>query len=208
MSSPPPPPDHGAPNTRTSDDKFQELVCQASAGDQDAARRMYDRYHGQVLQTVRRHMTVELRRFCDSADVTQATWAAVFKTLAGSLGFHAPAQFVAFLQETARLKTLEAKRFFLGRRKRSPARTGPLGEQVDPAPGPEREVDDADAWLFATGRLGPHEHAALEGLRAGEKIEALGCLFGVSVKTLRRWVWRAIRRAETARGGGGAQTRC
>src|SRR5437763_11538948 len=89
---------------------FQELLRQARAGSEEAARAIVERYGKPILMIVRRRLNRQLRRLYDSTDFTQMVWADFFTRAIKERTFQDPRELVAFLDRLASNKLIDAHR--------------------------------------------------------------------------------------------------
>src|SRR5271170_5545939 len=94
-------------------DESREFAClmqRVSAGSQDAARELVERYGAHILRIVRRNLNRRLRAKFDSADFVQAVWASFIALPLDRYNFEQSEALVGFLFHLARNKVVEAVR--------------------------------------------------------------------------------------------------
>ncbi len=142
-----------APQARRSGDQIADLVGAAGAGDQRAWNQLVAEFGSMIWAIGRVHRLGD----ADAADVSQATWLALFENL-GRL--NDPARVGAWLATTARRECLRVLRD--GRRRIPFGDDAPELESPDPRPGESlllRERDEALRRCFS--RLRPTDQALL-----------------------------------------------
>jgi RNA polymerase sigma factor (sigma-70 family) len=120
-------PDHRA---TTGDEReprsFQELLREAQAGSQAAAKELYETYVSHVLRCVRNRMWHRLRPKFDSQDFVQQVWASFFVGDTKLPDFQTPDDLIAYLMRLATNKVVME-----GRRGRQPKNDARLEELID-----------------------------------------------------------------------------
>jgi RNA polymerase sigma factor (sigma-70 family) len=173
------------------DKDFQDLLTRISQRDEDACREMVDR-HSDILRTVvRRRLNRQVRRLVDPLDLVQDTWASFFGCLRRGKTFVGREQFLAFLLNVARNKTVEANRHHLECRKRDVRRVlsldavGPTAEESrDPAAVDLLIAEETWERLFIGRR--PVQQFILTQCRAGHTHREVADVTGLHQKTVRR----------------------
>src|SRR5439155_480487 len=115
---------HSPPYTKMNNEReprsFQELLREAQAGSDEAAKELYETYVAHVLRCVRNRMWHRLRSKFDSQDFVQQVWASFFVGQAPLPNFETPDDLVAFLIRLATNKVvMEGRR---GRQAKKDAR--------------------------------------------------------------------------------------
>lgn len=146
------------PQRRLSAEQVSHLVNLAAAGDQQAWNSLVAAFGPMIWAIARAHRLGD----ADAADVSQATWLALFEHL-GTL--HDPARVGAWLGTTARRECLRVLR---DKERRAPVGDEfPEHESPDPSPGEELLLSERDAALWrGFGRLRASDQALLRLLTA------------------------------------------
>lgn len=146
------------PQRRLSAEQVSHLVNLAAAGDQQAWNSLVAAFGPMIWAIARAHRLGD----ADAADVSQATWLALFEHL-GTL--HDPARVGAWLGTTARRECLRVLR---DKERRVPVGDEfPEHESPDPSPGEELLLSERDAALWrGFGRLRASDQALLRLLTA------------------------------------------
>src|SRR3954469_3696715 len=105
---------------------FRELLREAQAGSEAAARELYETYVAHVLRCVRNRMWHRLRSKFDSQDFVQQVWASFFVGDAQLPDFQTPDDLIAYLMRLATNKVVME-----GRRGRQPKNDARLEELID-----------------------------------------------------------------------------
>jgi RNA polymerase sigma factor (sigma-70 family) len=153
-----PQPKRRAPQARLAGEQVTALVDAAGAGDQRAWDRLVDEFASMIWAIARAHRLGD----ADAADVSQATWLALFENLKR---LNDPARVGAWLATTARRECLRLLRD--GHRRIPFGDDAPEQESREPAPGDAlltRERDEALQRCFS--RLRPTDQALLRLLTA------------------------------------------
>jgi RNA polymerase sigma factor (sigma-70 family) len=110
---------------------FHELLHEAQAGSEQAARELYETYVAHVLRCVRNRMWRRLRPKFDSQDFVQQVWASFFVGQTQMPDFETPDDLIAYL-----IKLTTHKVTMEGRRRRQPkndaTREEPIDDRGDP----------------------------------------------------------------------------
>src|SRR5437773_11978642 len=85
---------------------FQELLREAQAGSEAAAKELYDTYVAHVLRCVRNRMWHRLRSKFDSQDFVQQVWASFFVGETKLPDFQTPDDLIAYLIRLATNKVV------------------------------------------------------------------------------------------------------
>ena len=147
----------GQPHRQTTDDAFDQwLVLRAQGGDQDALRRLVDRWKDRL----HRHALRLTGRADVAGDVSQEAWLAIVRNLGG---LHDPAAFRGWAYQIVGRRCAD----WIRRQQRQRATSRPLASDpaadaaTDPEPGDEigalrkalRELDAADRSILAMHHL-------------------------------------------------------
>jgi RNA polymerase sigma factor (sigma-70 family) len=95
---------------RQHEDEFHELMKKAMAGDDAAARLLFENYELVLLQAIRRKLNKKVRSKFDSEDFAQDVWVSFFAEPAEKRRFDKPENLLAFLTKLAKNKVAEAMR--------------------------------------------------------------------------------------------------
>jgi RNA polymerase sigma factor (sigma-70 family) len=189
---------HHWPQSPSSDgttDAFQQLLRDAQAGCDTAARELLETYGPHVVRAVRRNLNRSIRSKFDSADFAQAVWASFFAQLQDHQEFAHPQALLGYLTTMARNKVVDESRRRLTSHKYDVKLEQPLpGEDDARMNGREptaSQVAVADElWDRLIAGQPPHYQAILrlrrDGLTNGEIAQQLS----ISEKTVRRLIRR------------------
>jgi RNA polymerase sigma-70 factor (ECF subfamily) len=159
--------------------QFESLMERVRAGDEEAAREVYERYSEPVRRVVRRWLEHRLRRQYDSADFVQSVWASFFQIPAEGYLFPNPRSLVAFLSrlaynkviDTMRSKDTTARRAVREQSLDAPATAADsvsLGQALPASTHtPSQYVAADERWQRLLRDLAPKERRVLELLREG-----------------------------------------
>jgi RNA polymerase sigma-70 factor (ECF subfamily) len=176
----------------------RELVAQWRAGNQDAARLLFDRYVDRLVALARRRIGPRLARRVDAEDVVQS----VFRTVFGRLRegqFHIEAQddLCKLLMRVTVHKALRQIEYH-GAGKRDANREAPQGNAsyddlmnvLADEPPPEAVVAFLDQLEHFLAGLGPLERQVVELRLQGHSSEEIATQLGVIDRRVRRIVER------------------
>lgn len=176
----------------------RELVAQWRAGNQEAARQLFDRYVDRLVALARRRIGPRLARRVDPEDVVQS----VFRTVFGRLRegqFHIQEQddLCKLLMRVTVHKTLRQVEFH-GAGKRDPGLEADQGEAskervlelLDREPPPETVVAFLDELEHFLSQLGPLERQVVELRLQGHSNEEIAAQLGVIDRRVRRIIER------------------
>ncbi len=176
-----------------------DLVARWRAGDQDAARQLFDRYVDRLVALARRRIGSRLASRVDPEDVVQS----VFRTVFGRLRdgqFHIEQQddLCKLLMRVTVHKTLRQVEHH-GAAKRDPGREAAQGpapqerlmELLDREPPPEAVVAFLDELEHFLSQLTPLERQVVELRLRGDSSEEVARQLGVLDRRVRRIVERA-----------------
>jgi RNA polymerase sigma-70 factor (ECF subfamily) len=182
--------------------EFTALMERVRAGDQEAARELYERYNEHVQRIVRWRLEERLRRQYDSMDLTQSVWASFFDVPAQQYTFGTPEELVAFLSRLAYNKVIDTRRKQLGTTRRGaeehsldeePAEEElpPLGHTVPAStPTPSQYVMADERWQGLLRNLPPGHRRILELLREGHSQAEIADRLAVDRKAVQRLIDR------------------
>lgn len=173
--------------------EFLQLIAEVQGGDEDAARRLFERYGPYLVRAIRRRLQERLRSQFDSIDFAQDVWASFF---AGSLDkYHltTPSQLVALLTTMARNKVAALQRQRTARQKYNVCQERSLDDQLNRGEKfaaaeqtPSQNVMDKEAWDTLLATQPPVYRRILLLLRDGMPHETIARELGVSLRTVQR----------------------
>ena len=183
-----------------------ELVERWRAGDQEAARLLFDRYVDRLAALARQRISLRLAARVDAEDIVQS----VFRTFFGRLRegqYHITDQedVCKLLVRITVHKTLRQVEFHCAAR-RDPGQETPLGDQpqerlmelLGHEPSPEAAVTFLDRLEHFLNQLRPQERQILELRFQGHSNEEVAAKLGTSDRKVRRVVERVRGLAEQA----------
>jgi RNA polymerase sigma-70 factor (ECF subfamily) len=171
---------------------FADLIARVQAGDEGAARRLYDEYGAHIVRAVRRRLNQRLRTQFDSLDFAQDVWASFFAQTARRYALENPEQLIGLLTTMARNKVIEVVRGRLLRQKsdlnreRSLEETGGGDRLAGPQPTPSQIIMGEEAWDQLLAQQRPVHKRVLLLLREGKNADTIAEEVGVSTKTVQR----------------------
>jgi RNA polymerase sigma factor (sigma-70 family) len=184
--------------------EFAVLMEQVRAGDQEAARILYERYNQPVLRVVRYQLAKSMRRQYDSEDFSQAVWSSFFVEVAAeTCTFANPDALVAFLAQVAYHKVISTTR-----KRQQTQRRGsggsvsldavpegedkkPLGQTLPaPTPTPSQFVMAEERYQHLLENLPPGHRRILKLLREGYSKAQIADILKFDPKTIRRVIDR------------------
>lgn len=184
------------------DSSFSDLVAQARAGSDAAARVIVTRYQPYVLRVVRRNIAREIRGKFDSTDFVQAVWKSFFAHRDELLAVDDPDSLIALLAAMARHKIIDELRRRMATKKYNVRRETPLGQSNDVAGGGnEARVDTPSKVAVAhemferlTEGQSARDRRILQLRMAGETNERIASELKISERTVRRVLVRLRRK--------------
>jgi RNA polymerase sigma-70 factor, ECF subfamily len=194
----------------------EDLVCRVRAGDEAAARLLFDRHLPALRAKARSRLPAALRGKVAESDVIQEAWLAAFLDL-GRFEDRGDGSFAAWLRRILERKVLDEVRRHLDAAKRDAQRQVRLATQAERIaaaegqPSPSAEVMDAEeaARVRAIVASMPEDYAMVmrlvheEGLSLGDA----GVRMGRSADAVRKLYRRALVRLADRMGGPEAQAR-
>ena len=180
---------------------FLELMRRVRAGDDHAARELYQQYGRHLLRLVRRRLHQPLRSHFDSADFTQSVWSAFFAA-SRTCSFDTPQALLRFLEKVASRKVAGAYRRGTQTAKDQSYRNLPLDtrplDSDSPSPNhlasadptPSQEAVANERWERLLNSQSPLGQAMLTLRRQGFTIEEIAKLTNVAPKTVQRLLRR------------------
>ena len=180
-----------SPETAT---EFAALMGRVRAGNEDAAREVFDRYSPHVRRVVRRRLHQRLRSQYDSNDFLQAVWASFFAVPAERYTFDYPGELVQFLAGIAANKVVDVFRQRMHTAKYDMTRERPLAGRAGslpadlPAryPSPSQVFMAAERWEQLLEGQPPRCRKVLELLRLGHTHLEVAEQTGVHPKVIQR----------------------
>jgi RNA polymerase sigma-70 factor (ECF subfamily) len=186
--------------------QFDALMERVRAGDQDAAREVYERYSDPVRRVVRRWLEERLRRQYDTADFVQSVWASFFQIPIESYTFDTPDALVAFLSRIAFHKVAGTRRKQTETQMRGDAKEVSLDAPARPTPGcpplgqalpstthtPSQYVMADERWQGLINNLPPGHRRILELLREGHSHVEIADRLGIDRKVIQRVINRLL----------------
>jgi RNA polymerase sigma factor (sigma-70 family) len=180
--------------------EFLELMRRVRAGDEFAARELYQQYGRHLLRVVRRRLHQPLRSRFDSTDFTQSVWSAFFAA-SRTYSFDTPQALLRFLEKVASRKVAGAYRGTqtakdkiyrqLPLDARPPDSDGPSPNHLASAdPTPSQEAVANERWERLLNGQSPARQAMLTLRRQGFTIEEIAKLTGVASRTVQRLLRR------------------
>jgi RNA polymerase sigma-70 factor (ECF subfamily) len=176
----------------------RELVARWRAGNQDAARLLFDRYVDRLVALARRRISPRLRGRVDPEDVVQSVFRTVFGRLReGQFQLEAQDDLCKLLMRVTVHKALRQVEYH-GAGKRDAGRESPQGdpardemmEVLDREPAPEAVVAFLDQLEHFLKELGPLERQVVELRLQGDSNEDIAAKLGVVDRRVRRIVER------------------
>ena len=172
--------------------EFADLIVACRNGDPLALAEMVRRYKHHIQVAVRSRLSGPLRARFDSHDFTQEVWASFFRITLDRLDLPDESSLIAYLAQMARWKVGEEYRH-QNTKKVGIGRDMPLddaGEQRADVATPSAEVIARDRWEALTADLSEREKKLLEMVRDGHSHADIAREYGLSVRTVRRFVSR------------------
>jgi hypothetical protein len=178
-------------------DDLAELLARVRQGDEDAARRLVQRYESAIRVAVRTNLSdPRLRRQFDSLDVCQSVLASFFFHLtSGAYDLSIPAQLSALLAKMAQNKVrMRAREQF--RQRRDVRRLSQVDVENAKIPGfqagPEEPVDDQDLVDRSLDMMPPEIRAIADRRMAGELWPEIADAMGGTPDGRRKQFERAV----------------
>ena len=182
-------------SSRASEDanSFKYLVRKVQAGDDDAARKLFESYDKHVLSVVRRLKVVPLANVYSTRDFSQAVWASLFNELDLLNGVHESRQFIGLIMAIARNKVVDENRRRTQTRRFSGEKNTTrcvqsLMQQESKVPGPSELAVARERYNRLSSVLSDTHFKVLKMKLAGYSNKAIAEQMGCCVKTVRRWI--------------------
>lgn len=180
------------------DNELQQLLTEARAGSEQAARRLVDEYLPHVLRVVRRNLHRKLRAKFDSMDFVQAVWASVLGCREQLADIHSEEAWAAFLAAVARNKVIEEFRRRLGTEKYnverelsiSDSRFGVAPQLASREPSPSQAAMASERFEQLTAGLSEQQREIVRLRMQGETCQAVADQLGINERTVRRLLKR------------------
>jgi RNA polymerase sigma factor (sigma-70 family) len=178
------------------EDEFRQLMARVRAGNEEAARELFDRYSGHISRVVRRRLHRRLRTQYDTLDFLQAVWASFFAAPFEDYKFEQPKDLVGFLARMAYNKVVDATRRRFGTVKHSingevrfEEGRGASAEHVPVRqPTPSQLVMAEERWEQLVRGLTPPFRRVLELLRKGYTHKKIAHEVGLHPKMIQRFL--------------------
>jgi RNA polymerase sigma factor (sigma-70 family) len=97
----------------STESKFEQLMSEVAHGSEDAVWELAETYTPYILRVLRMGLTSQVRRRVDSQDLAQMLWASVLLRRSELTRMKSPQELIAYLCQTAKNQTLEARRRYL-----------------------------------------------------------------------------------------------
>jgi RNA polymerase sigma factor (sigma-70 family) len=179
--------------------QINDLLRQARAGSDQAAREIVSRYGPFILKVVRMRLDKRLRSKFDSTDFVQSVWASFFAIPPQQYQFGESEDLIAFLEQLARNKVIEEVRLRLHGKKYDAGRevlmdNPNLVKESDvtgrASPTPSQMAIVKEEWQRALeGQASPHQ-SIMESFRGGLSPKQIAEELGISERTVRRVIRR------------------
>jgi RNA polymerase sigma-70 factor (ECF subfamily) len=182
--------------------EFQEindLLRQARAGSDQAAREIVDRFGPYILKVVRQRLNKQLRSQFDSIDFVQSVWGSFFAIPPQKYQFAESEDLIAFLEQLARHKVIEEVRQRYQGQKRDVGREVPMTNQnlvkesdlaERSSPTPSQAAIAQEEWQRAIEGQASHHQHIMESFRGGQSPRQIAKELGISERTVRRVIRR------------------
>lgn len=170
-------------------DPLETLLEQLTAGDAEAAQRVFTAYAPYLRMVVRRQLTPALRAKFDSMDIVQSVWADLIGGFqAGCWEFANPQQLRAFLIRVTRNRLIDRVR-----QQQTPLRreTGIEPDALCALPQPRpvevgAQLEADEMWQRLLAMCPPRHRALLELKREGASIGEIAARSGLHAGSVRR----------------------
>jgi RNA polymerase sigma-70 factor (ECF subfamily) len=177
----------------------QSLLALWRAGDQDAARQLYERYAERLIALARRHIHGRIARRVGPEDVVQSVFRTFFRRAqAGELNLYDPDRLCALLARITINKALDQVSFHRAAKRdvNLDADSGsnehdPVGQVLDSEPTPEAVNQFLDQLEHFLGHFSAAEREVLEMRMQGFSVEEIARRQG----TYDRKIYRILERA-------------
>lgn len=182
--------------------EFPQLMERARAGSDGAARQLVEQHGSHLLRTVRRRLPRRLRSKYDSVDLVQDVWATFFSDSLTHYRFRSPAELNHFLWQLADWRSRDLIRSLCFHAKANVAREHGLDSSIvrtevqgkpDDGPPPTARATAADEWDRLINGENPRNQDILLLLRQGKTYREVARKLGVSLRTVRRLIYRLAR---------------
>jgi RNA polymerase sigma factor (sigma-70 family) len=177
----------------------QSLLNLWRAGNQDAARQLFDRYSERLVALARRHISHRLARRIDPEDVVQSVFRTFFRRAkSGELNLYDPDRLCALLARITINKALDQVSFHRAAKRdmNLDADSGsndndPVAQVLDHEPSPDAINQFLDQLEHFLGHFGPEERQVLEMRMHGFTVEEIAR----RLNTYDRKIYRILERA-------------
>jgi RNA polymerase sigma-70 factor (ECF subfamily) len=184
----------------------QSLLDLWRAGNQDAARQLFDRYSERLVAVARRHIGQRVARRVDPEDVVQSVFRTFFRRVqSGELNLYDPDRLCALLARITINKALDQVSFHHAAKRNVnlDADSGsndhdPVARLLDDEPSPESVNQFLDTLEHFLGHFSPEERQVLEMRMQGFSVEEIARRLGTYDRKIYRILERARALAEQA----------
>jgi RNA polymerase sigma-70 factor (ECF subfamily) len=184
----------------------QSLLNLWRAGNQDAARQLFDRYSERLITLARRHISHRLARRIDPEDVVQSVFRTFFRRVqSGELNLYDPERLCALLARITINKALDQVSFHRAAKRdiNLDADSGsndldPVAQVLDEEPSPEAVNQFLDQLEHFLSNFSPAERQVLEMRMHGFTVEEIARRHGTYDRKIYRILERARALAEQA----------
>jgi DNA-directed RNA polymerase specialized sigma24 family protein len=175
------------------DPDLADCLARLSAGDQAAARAIYERFVDRLVRLAGRRLDRRLGAAADPESVAQSVFAAFFAGhRGGAFALDNWGMVYGLLAHITFRKCLNRNRD--RRRGGRGGAAGPVAfadwQATSAAPGPAEAADVADRLAAVLARFDPDQRAALAAVLDGAAPDAVAARFGLSTRTVQRLVRR------------------
>ena len=177
--------------------EFERLMERLRAGEPEAMDELCEQYVEHVHRAVRRRLTQQLRRQCDSLDLMQDVWVSFIAVPPEQFTFATPEELILFLAKMAANKIFDAFRERFQTEKRDATRELPLNEELMVA-----RTSTASQFAMADERyekllagLTPIQQQIVQLLREGHTHEEVGRRLNLQPKVIQRLINKLAERA-------------
>jgi RNA polymerase sigma-70 factor, ECF subfamily len=188
-------PDHAPPSP-----SFLEVWAGLAAGDQDAARHLYERFIDHLVRSAAARLKYRFGSGADPESVAHSAFESFFEGVkADRYEFRNWAAVFGLLSHITFRKCLRRKRAETRQRRDPGAPVAPLGdwEAATAAPGPDEEAMVAELLQSALDGFDPDERAMLDAYLQGTTPDEVAQTVGLTVRTVQRVVARFRDRLES-----------
>lgn len=176
----------------TPDDSFARCLDRLSAGEQDAARDLYERFVGQLVALAARKLDRRLGAKADPEAVAHSAFVSFFvRHNRGSVEVHNWGMLFGLLAHITACKALNRNRYHRQQRRDERGVVGPEDWQcIAKEPGPAEEVEVSELLESALKGVGGDERRAIEAYLDGAAVPDVARRAGLSVRSVQRILHR------------------